>query len=33
MRVLLDECVTRRLRRDFVGHTVSTVEEAGLRGL
>jgi predicted nuclease of predicted toxin-antitoxin system len=33
MRVLLDECVTRRLRRDFVGHTVSTVEEAGLKGL
>jgi hypothetical protein len=33
MRVLLDECVTRRLRHDFVGHTVSTVEEAGLKGL
>jgi predicted nuclease of predicted toxin-antitoxin system len=33
MRVLLDECVTRRLRRDFVGHTASTVEEAGLKGL
>jgi hypothetical protein len=33
MRVLLDECVARRLRRDFVGHTVSTVEEARLKGL
>jgi predicted nuclease of predicted toxin-antitoxin system len=33
MRVLLDECVTRRLRRDFVDHTVSTVKEARLKGL
>jgi predicted nuclease of predicted toxin-antitoxin system len=33
MRLLLDECVPRRLRRDFLGHTVSTVEEAGLKGL
>lgn len=29
----LDECVARGLRRDLVGHTVSTVEEAGLKGL
>jgi predicted nuclease of predicted toxin-antitoxin system len=33
MRLLLDECTPRRLRRDFAGHTVSTVEEAGLKGL
>jgi predicted nuclease of predicted toxin-antitoxin system len=33
MRLLLDECVPRRLKRDFAGHTVSTVEEAGLKGL
>jgi len=33
MRLLLDECVPRRLRRDSAGHTVSTVEEAGFKGL
>lgn len=33
MKVLLDECVTRKLRRDFQGHEVYTVEEAGLKGL
>ena len=33
MRLLLDECVPRRLRRDFAGHIVSTVEEAGFKGL
>lgn len=33
MRLLLDECVPRRIRRDFVGHSVSTVEEAGFKGL
>ena len=33
MKVLLDECVTRKLRRDFQGHEVHTVEEAGLKGL
>jgi hypothetical protein len=33
MRVLLDECVTRYLKRDFTGHEVLTVEEAGLKGL
>lgn len=32
MRLLLDECAPRRLRRDFTGHTVSTVEEARLKG-
>ena len=33
MRVLLDECVTRYLKRDLVGHEVLTVEQAGLKGL
>lgn len=33
MRVLLDECVTRYLKRDLVGHEVLTVEKAGLKGL
>jgi predicted nuclease of predicted toxin-antitoxin system len=33
MRLLLDECVPRRLSRDFVGHSVSTIEQAGLKGL
>src|SRR5437870_3485210 len=33
MRLLLDECMPRRLRRDFVGHDVSTVEDVGFKGL
>ena len=33
MRLLLDECTPRRLRRGFPGHMVSTIEEAGLKGL
>ena len=33
MRVLLDECVTRRIKRDLLGHDVSTVDQAGLKGL
>jgi hypothetical protein len=33
MKVLLDECVTKHLKRDFPGHEVSTVEEAGFKGL
>ncbi len=33
MRVLLDECVTRYLKRDFTGHQVLTIEEAGFKGL
>jgi hypothetical protein len=33
MKVLLDECVTRYLKRDFVRHEVLTVEEAGFKGL
>ena len=33
MKVLLDECVTRYLKRDFTGHEVFTIEEAGFKGL
>lgn len=33
MKLLLDECVTRFLKRDLVGHQVSTVADAGFRGL
>lgn len=33
MKLLLDECVTRFVKRDLVDHDVHTVEEAGLKGL
>jgi hypothetical protein len=33
MRVPLDECVTRYLKRDLPGHEVFTVDEAGFKGL
>jgi len=33
MKLLLDECVPRRLKRDFPQHEVSTVIEAGFQGL
>src|SRR5215467_10008957 len=33
MRLLLDECVPRRLKREFAGHEVKTAREAGLAGL
>jgi predicted nuclease of predicted toxin-antitoxin system len=33
MRLLLDECMPRRLKRDFTDCRVSTVEDAGLKGL
>ena len=32
MRLLLDECVPRRLRRDLPSHTVRTVPEMGWAG-
>src|SRR6266850_5035107 len=32
MRVLLDECLPRRLTRELVGHDVTTVPEAGWSG-
>ena len=33
MKLLLDECVTRHLKRDLSGHEVYTVEDAGFKGL
>jgi hypothetical protein len=33
MRVLLDECVPKRLRAELAEHTVSTVAEAGWGGI
>ena len=32
MKLLLDECVTRFVKRDLVGHDVHTVEEASFKG-
>jgi len=32
VRILLDECVDQRFRRDLVGHEVITVQEAGWAG-
>jgi hypothetical protein len=33
MRVLLDECVPRALRKELPGHEVKTVAEAGWAGV
>ncbi len=33
MRLLLDECLPRQLKRELVGHEVQTVPEAGLAGV
>ena len=33
MRRLLDEFVPRRLKHDFVGHEISTIEKVGFKGL
>ena len=33
MRLLLDECVPRPFKKEFVGHDVKTAREAGLAGL
>jgi hypothetical protein len=33
VKLLLDECVTRFVKRDLRGHEVHTVEEAGFVGL
>lgn len=33
MRVLLDECLPRRLVTDLVGHTATTVPQAGWAGV
>lgn len=33
MRILLDECIDRRIAREIEGHTVVTVPEAGWAGI
>ena len=33
MKLLLDECLPRKLKREFVGHDVCTIDEAGFKGL
>lgn len=33
MKLLLDECMPHRLKREFVGHDVKTAREAGFSGL
>ena len=33
MKLLLDECVTRHLKRELAGHEVQTVENGGFKGL
>jgi len=33
MKLLLDECLPRKLKREFVGHEVFTIAEAGFKGL
>jgi hypothetical protein len=32
VKILLDECIDQRFRRDFVGHDVATVQEVGWVG-
>ena len=33
MRLLLDECTPKRLKREFAGHDAFTVDDVGLKGL
>jgi len=33
MKLLLDECLPRKLKREFIGHEVFTIDEAGFKGL
>lgn len=33
MKLLLDECAPKRLKNDFPGHEILTVEDVGLKGL
>jgi predicted nuclease of predicted toxin-antitoxin system len=33
MKLLLDECIPRRLKNDFEGYDVRTVDEIGLKGV
>ena len=33
MRILVDECLPRKLKNEFADHTVSTVQEMGWSGI
>ena len=33
MKLLLDECLPRKLKREFTGHEIFTIDEAGFKGL
>jgi predicted nuclease of predicted toxin-antitoxin system len=33
MKLLLDECTPKRLKNNFRGHEIQTVDEAGLKGV
>lgn len=33
MKLLLDECAPKRLKRDFAGHQVFAVDDVGLKGV
>src|ERR1700752_699215 len=33
MKLLLDECVPKRLKNDFPGHEIWTVKDVGLKGV
>ena len=33
MKLLLDECTPQRLKADFTGHEIFTVNDVGLRGV
>lgn len=33
MKLLLDECTPKRLKKDFVGHEIFTVDETGFKGM
>ena len=33
MKLLLDECTPKRLKPDFIGHQVFTVDDVGLKGV
>lgn len=33
MKLLLDECLPRKLKREFIGYEVFTIDEAGFKGL
>lgn len=33
MKLLLDECLPKKLKQEFAGHEVFTIDEAGFKGL